>query len=152
MNLTSFLHTTPSFKIFSHADLETLAKAMRVEDFPAGHILIQQGARGKDLFVLVEGEVEVRRFDRLTGSEETLKNLGPGELFGLLSLIDRMPAAASCFARTPVKVASLPRTAYDLLTGAAAPIAYHFQWLVAQQLARDLLDRTNGLRQLLLTI
>lgn len=152
MNLKDFLLSVPGFRIFSSRDLDALAKAMRLEDFPAGHTLIEQGVRGRNLFLLVEGEVEVRRFDALTGSSETLKKLGPGEMFGLLSLTDHTPAAASCTAITAVKVASLPRTAYDLLTGSAAPIAYHFQLLVAQQLARDLLDRTKALRQLLLTI
>lgn len=151
MNLKDFLLTVPAFRTFHDRDLDALAKAMRVEDHAPGQVLIEQGVRGKDVFLLIEGEVAVRRFDALTRQYENLKTLTSGELFGLLSLTDGTPAAASCTAISAVKVGSLPRTAFRLLTESAAPIAYHFQLLIAQQLARDLHGRTQALRQMLLT-
>lgn len=152
MIFRNFLRALPTFKAFSDRDIDALAKAMQVNNYPAGHLFITQGAKGKELFMVVEGSVAVSRFDPLSGENQKLKDLEPGELFGLLSLTDGTPAAASCMAAGAATVASLPRSAYNLLTRSAAPIAYHFHLLVAQQLARDLHDRTQALRQLLLTV
>jgi len=149
MFFRNFLKANPAFKHFSDSDLDALSKAMHVEEYPDGHAFIYQGEQGKEMFMLVEGAVAVSRYDDLTGISEDLKVMRPGELFGLLSLVDNLPAAATCAARGPVKVASMPRAAYNLLFQFAAPIAYHFQYLVAEQLARDLRDRDNALRKLL---
>lgn len=151
MMFKNFLRALPAFKPFSDSDLDALAKAMQVSEYAPGHTFIKQGIKGKDLFLLVEGSVAVTRFDPVSGKSEKLKDLAVGEFFGLLSLIDDTPAAASCTASGAVTAASLPRSAYNLLTRSAAPIAYHFHFLVAQQLARDLHDRNQALRQLLST-
>ena len=65
------------------------------------------------------------------------RNLGPGDMFGVISLIDPGKCTATCTADTCVTVASLPRHAVMLLMQNHAPLATHFQQLVADQLARD---------------
>jgi CRP-like cAMP-binding protein len=149
MLLKHFLRSLPDFGHFSEGDLDALAAAMRVDAYPDGHVFIQQGQPGREIFMVVDGQVRVSREDALTGRGQDLKTLREGELFGLLALIDHLPAAATCTAVGPVKAASLPRSAYNLLTSAAAPIAFHFQYLVARQLARDLSERSRVLRELL---
>lgn len=152
MIFENFLRSLPTFKLFTDRDLEALSKAMQLKEYGSGHTFTQQGTKGKELFLLVAGTVVVARFDAMSGATHKLKDLGPGEFFGLLSLVDETPAAATCTASGPVTAASLPRSAYNLLTRSAAPIAYHFQLLVARQLARDLHDRNQALRQLLSTL
>jgi CRP/FNR family cyclic AMP-dependent transcriptional regulator len=152
MLLKNFFKTLPAFSHFSDQDLAAFAMAMRVDEYPDGHAFTYQGKQGKDLFMLVEGEVTVLRYDELSGASQELKKLKPGELFGLLSLVDNTPAAATCTAAGPVKVAALPRAAYNLSFQSAAPIAYHFQQLVAEQLARDLYERNSALRALLKSV
>ncbi len=147
--LKSFLSLQPGFGRFSPHELDALARALLVQDHADGHVFIEQGRPGESLFLLVSGRVRVSREDEVTGERRELKALGPGELFGLLSSIDRMPAAATCIAAGPVRAGALPRTALDLLMHSAAPIALHFQRLVAAQLARDLQDRNRSLRLLL---
>lgn len=147
--IETFLAAQPEFGRFSPRDLAALARALAVQDFAAGHVFIAQGRPGGSLYLLIAGRVRVNREDDLTGERQTLKTLGPGDLFGLLSLIDRMPAAATCIADGPVRAAALPRTAFDLLQNSAAPIAVHFQRRVTAQLARDLQDRNRALRRLL---
>ncbi len=152
MLFKNFLKTLPSFQSFSEKDIDALSKAMYVREYPEGHTFIRQGRQGKELYLLVEGKVKVSRYEDFTGASDDLKTLLAGEIFGLLSLIDNLPAAASCTASEPVKVAYLSRPTYNLLFLSAAPIAYHFQYLVAQQLARDLHDRNESLRKLLIEL
>lgn len=149
MLLKSFLKRHSSFKHLAEPDLDALAHAFYVEDRPAEHLLVQEGKRGKNLYILVEGEVRVTRYNPITGESEELKMIKPGEMFGLLSLADHLPAVASCVAHGPVKVGILPRTGYDILSKSAAPIALGFQLAMAEQLASDIRYRNNTLRGLL---
>jgi CRP-like cAMP-binding protein len=149
MLLKSFLKRQSNFKHLTETDLDALARALSIEDRPAGDLLVQEGKIGKDLYVLVEGEVRVTRYNPLTGESEELKMIKPGEMFGLLSLADNLPAVASCVAHGAVKVGILPRTGYHLLSRSAAPIALGFQLAMAEQLASDIRSRNNTLRGLL---
>lgn len=149
MLLKSFLKCQSNFKHLPEPDLEALARAFYVEDRPSEHLLVQEGKLGKDLYILVEGEVKVTRYNPITGESEELKTIKPGEMFGLLSLADHLPAVASCVAHGPVKVGILPRTGYNLLSKSAAPIALGFQLAMAEQLASDIRSRNDTLRGLL---
>lgn len=149
MLLKSFLKCQSNFKHLTESDLDALAHAFYIEDRPAEHLLVREGKLGKDLYILVEGEVKVMRYNPLTGESEELKRIKPGELFGLLSLTDHLPAVASCVAHGPVKVGILPRTGYNFLSKSAAPIALGFQIAMAEQLASDIRSRNNTLRSLL---
>jgi len=149
MLLKSFLKCQSNFKHLTEPDLDALAHAFCIEDHPAGYLLVQEGKPGKNLYILVEGEVKVMRYNPLTGESEELKMIKPGEMFGLLSLTDHQPAVASCVAHGPVKVGVLPRTGYTFLSKSAAPIALGFQLAVAEQLASDIRHRNQTLRGLL---
>ena len=135
-----------AFANFSEAQRKALAKLMKPGQFEDGQELTRQGQPGTACHLLVEGEVVITRTDDVTGAAMELKALRRGELFGILSLLGKIPAAATCKARGTVTLASLPREDYQLLFTVDAPMAYHFQWLVAEQLARDLRARNNALR------
>lgn len=147
----TLLSRLPGFAPFSEQSLRALVKIMTVEEHPDGTELTTQGTPGRACHLLLEGRVTITRTDELTGQEQALKELSAGELFGILSLLERLPAAATCTARGPVRTAALPRSDYRLLFKVDAPLAYHFQWLVAQQLARDLRARNQTLREQLLS-
>lgn len=151
MILKHFLHGLPGFNYLSGTDLEHIASAMRVDDFPSGHVFVYQDKLSRDMFLLLEGVVKVCHYGR-NERYYTLKNLKPGDVFGLLSLSDGKPAAASCVADGPVRVASLPFSAYMLLYQPDSEIGCRFQFVLANQLARDLHDRHAALRNLLIQI
>lgn len=151
MILKHYLEGLAGFKHLGAADVEHIAAAMRVDDFPSGHVFVYQDKLSRDLFLLLDGSVKVCHYGP-NGRYYTLKCLSPGELFGLLSLSDGKPAAASCVADGPVRVASLPFSAYMLLYQPDSEIGCRFQFVIAQQLARDLHDRHDALRRLLAQI
>lgn len=149
MLLKSFLKCHSLFKHLAEHDLDALAHAIYIEEFPAEHVLVQEGKLGKELYILVEGEIKVTHYNPLSGELEELKIIMPGEMFGLLSLVDHLPAAATCVAHGPVKVGILPHTGYNFLSKSVAPIALGFQLAVAGQLASDLRHRNQTLRDYL---
>jgi signal-transduction protein with cAMP-binding, CBS, and nucleotidyltransferase domain len=78
--------------LFSHCSKKELGMVAQIADeidLPEGKTLMREGDRGREFFVLVEGNAEVRR----RGSR--LNSLGTGDFFGteqsFRSLLDRAP-------------------------------------------------------------
>lgn len=151
MRLRNFLHTLPGFQSMRDEDLDHLAAAMRVEEYPDRHVFVYQDQLAKELYLLLEGKVSVCHYGQ-SGRYHTIKVLEPGDFFGLLSLSDGKPSVASCTAQGMVKVASLPFSAYVLLYQPGSAIGCGFQYVIAAQLARQLRDRHAMLRSLLAQI
>lgn len=146
MILRNFLKTMPGLAQCPDIELERLAKAMRVETFPAGHTFTYEGRSNHEMFLILEGRVRACHYGE-DGNCHDLKFLGSGEFFGLLSLYDHGPASAACIAVEAVKAACLPYLAYQTLIHTSAPIGHYFQLAVAHQLARDLHERSASLRE-----
>lgn len=102
-----------------------------------GEVLFAEGDPGDRLYLVLEGKIKLGRTSA-DGRENLLAVLGPGEMFGELSLFDPGPRAATATAVTEARLIGL---GHDDLE----------QWLtgrpeVAQQLLRALarrLRRTN---------
>lgn len=151
MLLKKYLHTLPGFEHMSELDVEHIAAAMQVDDYPDGHVFVYQDKLARQLFLVLEGGVKVCRYG-MSGKYYCLKTLAPGEFFGLLSLAEGAPSEVSCIAAGPVRVAHLPFSAFMLLYQLDSEIGCRFQFVVARQLAHDLLDRHQALRDLLARI
>ncbi len=135
MLLKNFLKTLSIFTGLSDRDFDSLAHALEIREYPDGHAIIQEGRRGKELYLLVEGRVKVSHYQDETGLLEQVNLLQPGELFGLLALVDHLPTSASCISEGPVKIGVLQHNACNLLQKSSAPIALGFQLAMAKQLA-----------------
>ncbi len=134
---TDVLRAVPMFAGFTQSEVNALEKVMSVDDYSDGHLFISEGEDGDAMYVIIEGEVLISRKKVAGVGFELHKKIGPGETFGLISLVDSGPRSASCRAMGPVKAASLQRSAFDLLFNIDAPIAHQFHYLIARQLARD---------------
>lgn len=144
MNLYDFLQTIPAFRTLTPEELDVLERALVVREYPPGHEFFGPGRSGRELFIIIEGSVAVVRTSEHAVVE--LKRLHTGELFGLLALIDHGRRAAACRAVGPVRVASLPRSAFELLYRSRMPMSDRFVRIVAQQLVRDFRDLSRMLR------
>ena len=67
-----------------------------------GEWLFHEGDAGDTAFVIENGLLEVCR--EHDGKRERVAQLGPGELLGEMSLIDKLPRSASAFARLPTRL------------------------------------------------
>ena len=89
---------TPLFAHCSRKDLQRIGQIADEVDLQAGKVLIREGERGREFFVIVSGEVEVRRKGR------KIATLGPGSFFGEMALLSKAPRAATVTAVTPIDV------------------------------------------------
>lgn len=86
----------------------------------AGEHLFQEGDAGDTAFVIESGVLEVYR--EQGGQRERIAQLGPGDMIGEMSLIDRLPRSASAFARLPTRLRVLTRRHLDEKLEAADPL------------------------------
>ena len=138
MEISDFLRSVKTFMGFSPADLNVLERSFRVDKFPAGHVLLEEGRKGNTLFVLMEGEVEITRRHPVLARTEHLGSIKPGEVFGLQSLVDEKPRFSTCRAKTAITVASLPKVVFNLLYNSNLTLAERFQFIIARQLVHEL--------------
>ena len=78
----------------SKRELQAIQKAGDQITMTAGTLIVDQGQMGREAFVLLDGEVTVRRNGRKVVS------LGPGAVVGELSLLDHGPRTASVICDT----------------------------------------------------
>lgn len=86
------LQSIPLFSGLNKKEIEKVAKASDEIRMTAGTMIIDQGQTGREAFVIVDGEVEIKRNNR------KVAKLGPGNVVGELSLLDHGPrtATATC--------------------------------------------------------
>jgi len=87
--LLEHLRTVPMFAGCSKRELQAIQKAGDQITMTAGTLIVDQGQMGREAFVLLDGEVTVRRGGR------KVVTLGPGAVVGELSLLDHGPRTAS---------------------------------------------------------
>jgi len=97
----------PLFAGVGSAELDRLAAQMLVTRYSAGDTIVEQGAAGDRFFVIVDGQVEVVRRDEEGGPETPVAQLGVGDFFGEMALLDRAPRSATVRALSPVETYTL---------------------------------------------
>jgi len=86
------------FSGLSKQQRETLARWTDQVTVPAGHALASEGQFAHEFFVIEEGSVEVTR------DGEHVAELGPGEFFGEIGLLETERRTASVAATTAMKL------------------------------------------------
>ena len=81
------LRQMPPFRGLPESDLADVSEHLRRKRFRAGSSVISADAPGDSMFFVVSGTVKIK-VDEPDGREVIIALLGPGEVFGELSLID----------------------------------------------------------------
>ncbi len=97
----------PLFQGIDGDGLAALASKATQVDFLAGHVIARQGEIGTGFFVVMDGRVRVVRDGNVVAS------LGPGEFFGELSVLDRLPRNAMVSAEVPTTCLALAAWDFD---------------------------------------
>jgi CRP-like cAMP-binding protein len=100
------LNNVPFFSSLKKKELELIARQADEVDVPAGKVLAQQGTFGDQFFVIEEGTAEVVR------DGERLGELGPGDFFGEMALLDEDRRTATVTATTPMTLIVMTRASF----------------------------------------
>jgi CRP/FNR family transcriptional regulator, cyclic AMP receptor protein len=121
----------PLFGGLSKSELGQVASLADEIDLPADKPLIREGERGREFFVLLEGEAEVTRKGR------TLAIRGPGEFFGEIALVSSLPRVATVKTRTPSRALVIRDVEFRALLRRTPEIAVKVLEAVADRLPAD---------------
>lgn len=91
------LARAPLFEGLSKKELTELAKSTDDLEVAAGKVLCREGELGREFFVIVEGEAEVRKGSR------KVDTMGPGDFFGEIALVEKSHRTATVTATTPLR-------------------------------------------------
>lgn len=104
---------TPVFGGLKAAALQRLIAGSQVVEMPSGGVFVREGDLGDKVYVLEEGRVEVLK--TVGNQERLLKELGPGDCFGEMALLDISPRSATVRALETCRALEVPAsTLYQL--------------------------------------
>jgi CRP/FNR family cyclic AMP-dependent transcriptional regulator len=110
--------------------LDMFAKEPETARFEAGQTIFRRGDPGSEMFVILEGEVE------LTIRESLVVTLGPLEPFGEMALINHRPRVATAVARTACRLVGIPEKRFLFLVEETPFFALHMLRILAERLRR----------------
>jgi CRP/FNR family transcriptional regulator, cyclic AMP receptor protein len=126
-----FLRRIPLFAECSKAELTEVALSADEREAPQGDRLTEEGRPGREFFVLVEGEVDVRRDGKKVG------DLGRGDWFGEMAILRYKPRAATVTATSPVRALVISDRDFRRAVETMPRIALKVLGSVAQRLDND---------------
>ena len=125
------LKRTALFAKCTKAELIEVALSADEREAPEGDRLTQEGRRGREFFVLIEGAVAVRRGGR------KLADLGPGDWFGEIAILTYKPRTATVTAMSPVRLLVISDRVFRRVVETTPRIALTVLRSVAERLEHD---------------
>ena len=104
--------------------------AVNAETFAAGQTIFTEGQPGEVMYVVQDGEVELRIGDRV------LETVGPGDVFGEMALIDAGNRSATAAAKTECQIVPVPRKHFEFLIQQTPHFALQVMQVMADRLRR----------------
>jgi len=127
----------PLFARLSDRELLRVMQSVEVRSYDDGQVVIREGDKGDELFIVLSGKVNVSR------GGETLTRLGAGEHVGEMALIRAVPRSATVTSDGGAELIVIRRTDFFELLRTEHEIAVKMLWQFLGVLA-DRLDQTSS--------
>ena len=106
MPIVDHLRAVPLFQGMTDQALEAVAALANEVEIADGATVTREGDPGDSFFVIVDGRLRISRHG------ETIRDLGPGDFLGEISLVDGRPRTATAVAVGPVNAIVIERPAF----------------------------------------
>lgn len=120
--------------LFSHCSKKELGLVAQIADeidLPEGKTLMREGDRGREFFVLVEGNADVRKGNR------KVNTMGKGDFFGEIALVSQRPRTATVTTSSPVRALVVTEQSFRSLIGRAPDVQRKVLQALADRVAGD---------------
>jgi CRP-like cAMP-binding protein len=135
----------PFFSELSLDAFTSVVSRMGYHKVPAGKVVVREGEDGRSLFVVLQGEVRISRTP-LGEVEQELARLGPGSLFGELSLITARPRSATVTTTQASELFEIDRRLVEELAAAHPAITGDIVAFARRRLLNNLLSTSRIFR------
>jgi CRP/FNR family transcriptional regulator/CRP/FNR family cyclic AMP-dependent transcriptional regulator len=125
----------PLFAGLSRKELESVAALGVTVEIPATQVLTKEGTIGEEAFLIVSGNAHC-----IVGEQVEVRNLGPGDLFGEMSLLDGERRSATVIADTDMTVTVFERREFVRLVETTPAVAMKLLAAMAARLRSVDLD------------
>ena len=122
----------PLFAHLSKRQLEQIAQIADEIDLREGKEMTTQGTRGREFFVLLDGNADVKKNGR------RINRMGPGDFFGEIALVSDTPRTATVIATSPVRALVITDRSFKRLMSDSPQIQDRVLSALAARLAPDL--------------
>jgi CRP/FNR family cyclic AMP-dependent transcriptional regulator len=130
------LRRAPLFDGLDEESARALRRQMADVKLPRGGHLFLEGDPGDRLYVVLDGKIKLTRA-AADGRENLLTVLGPGEMFGELSLFDPRPRTSTASAVTDATVAALAHDALRPWLLERPDVSMHMLQALAKRVRRE---------------
>lgn len=122
------LRRVPLFAPCTEKQLQFIAGRVEELDLPGGTVLCREGQSGGDFFILLSGRADVSAAGR------TIKEIGEGEFFGEIALLDNGPRTATVTVTQQARALVLGPAQFRDVLHQNAEIAVSMLYTVVQRL------------------
>jgi len=129
------LRRAPLFEGLDDESARALRRQMSEVPLARGEHLFLEGQDGDRLYVVLDGKIKLTRA-AADGRENLLSVIGPGEMFGELSLFDPRPRTSSASAVTDARLAALAHDALRPWLLERPEVSMHMLQALARRLRR----------------
>jgi CRP/FNR family cyclic AMP-dependent transcriptional regulator len=128
------LKNVPLFNACSKKELEKVAKAADEITMTEGSLIIDQGQTGREAFIILSGDVTIKRSGR------KIAVLGAGDVVGELSLLDHGPRTASAICATDCTLLVIDQRRFISVLDDVPSIAHKLMGVLASRIRQ--MDRS----------
>ncbi|MBN1419427.1 MAG: mechanosensitive ion channel [Planctomycetes bacterium] len=122
--------------LLSEDDLRGIARWTKRVQYTRGETIFRQGEAGESCFIIVAGRVKGRvEYEGAAHANEF--ELGPGTLFGEMSLVTGLPRTATISTDEEVELIEIPRDAFARLLAVRPEVPQILSRLVAERAAEN---------------
>jgi len=130
MDAEQLLRDVPLFQGLDHRHLAQLAKLMHPRTLAAGEVVFHEGDEGVAMHIIVSGKAEI--YHERGGKEDVIRQLGPGEVFGEISVLVQHPRIASVRVVEPTELLVLSAWNFRTALDESPELPHHLVYRLAQ--------------------
>lgn len=142
-----FLTRLPAFDGFDASEVDEIAELGKLVELPRGAAVFVAGQAAEATFLVVRGAVEM--VARHGAMERRVAVLGPGQLFGFMSMLEGHAHGVSGYAREAVHLLEIPKARFDSVYLQAGPTATKLHRAIHRSLLGSLAQTNRRLTRLI---
>lgn len=144
MDKISSLKNTELFKALEDEDIEKLSSRLKERVYPPNTAIVREGASGDSMFIIKNGNVEIRKKEKSLGVDLAIAALGTGACFGEMALLTGKPRSATVIAVGATEVFVLEKRDFDSLLMEHPTMSLALNKIVAERIEEMNTQKSMG--------